>query len=369
MKIIKQNLALDVDSKELKVSFKTMLENLSIKTKGSRTFKNTLTGFQELKLWVEKKRQSGLPIHLTMEATGVYYENVAYYFNEQESYIIHIVLGNVSHAYLKSLNLKSKTDKIDAAGLAQMGLERQLPIWKPTSKQMQCLKKLVRERLRLNKEKTMVLNQLHAEQASYKPSSDIINRYKKRIKFLEKQIKEVEKDLKAKVALDNNLQQRIDQVCTIKGIAFITAIGVVAEYNGFVLFKNKNQVVSYAGYDVALNESGTSIKRKSRISKKGNSYVRQMLYMSAITAAIHDQHHKNYYARIVDKTGIKMKANVAIQRKLLLLIYTLFKNNEPYDPLHFLKVKRRLKQYDKITQTPLNNNKIVDRAINPAYSG
>jgi transposase len=344
MKIIKQNLALDVDSKELKVCFKVMREDLSIKTKGSRTFKNTLNGFQALKAWTEKKRVEDLPVHVTMEATGVYYENVAYYFNDQRTYLPHVVLGNTSNAYFKSLNRKSKTDKIDADGLAQMGLERQLPNWKPVSAQMQSLKKLVRERLRLQKEKTMVLNQLHAEQASYCPYPVITQRYKKRIIFLEKQIQEVEKNLKSTVDLDDELQQRIKQVCTAKSIGFITAIGIVAEYNGFILFKNRNQVVSYAGYDIAQNESGTSIKGKTKISKKGNSYVRQMMYMSAMSAAVHDDHHKNYYTRIVAKTGIKMKANVAIQRKLLLLIYTLFTNNIPYDPLHFLKVQKRLKQ-------------------------
>lgn len=344
MKIIKQNLGIDVDSKELKVSLKMMKEDLSQKTKASRTFKNTSDGFQSLKEWIEKKRIKDLPVHVVMEATGVYYENAAYFFNDQDSYIVHVVLGNTSNAYFKSLNLKSKTDKIDAEGLAQMGLERQLPPWQPISSQMQKIKKLVRERLRLKKEKTMIINQLHAEQASYQPSSDIVERYQKRIEFIKEQVVEVEKELKASVASDNELQQKIDNVCTAKGIRFITAIGIVAEYNGFILFKNRNQVVSYAGYDVALNDSGTSIKGKSKISKKGNSYVRQMMYMSAMSAAVYDEHHKNYYSRIVKKTGIKMKGNVAIQRKLLLLIYTLFTNNVVYDPLHFLKVEKRLKK-------------------------
>ena len=76
MKIIKQNLGIDVDSKELKVSFKTMQEDLSLKTKASRTFKNTFDGFQSLKEWSEKKRIKDLAVHIVMEATGVYYENL-----------------------------------------------------------------------------------------------------------------------------------------------------------------------------------------------------------------------------------------------------------------------------------------------------
>ncbi len=350
MDTIKQNLGIDVGSKDLKVSLRFLMTDLSIKTKGSRTFKNTLKGFQALQEWADKKRVKDLPLSITMEATGVYYESLAYYFYEQPSYLVHVVLANASNAYFKSLSLKSKTDKIDAWGLAQMGLERRLNSWLPVSPQMRDLKKIVRERIRLIREKNMVTNQLHAELASFRPSSIVRKRSEKRIAFLDKQIQDAEKDLRRLVNKDPDLKERLDNVCTAHGIGFITAIGVVAEYNGFILFKNRNQIVSFAGYDVKQNESGTSIKGKNRISKQGNSYVRQMLYMSAMSAAVHDAHHRAYYLRIVDKTGIKMKGNVAIQRKLLLLIYTLFTKNEPYDSLHFLKVRNRLKSKSKSTK-------------------
>jgi len=346
METIKQNLGTDVDSKELKVCLNFMMADLSIKTKASRTFKNTAKGFQALQEWVDKKKIKDLPLSITMEATGVYYENVAYYFQEKKSYLVHVVLPNASNAYFKSLKLKSKTDKIDARALAQMGLERKLMPWTPVSQQMRDIKKVVRERLRLMKEKNMVTNQLHAELASYRPSSIVRKRYEKRVAFLSKQILACEKDLKKFVDKDPDLKEKIDNVCTIKGVAFITAIGVVAEYNGFILFKNRNQVVSFAGYDVVQKERGTSIKGNERMSKKGNSFVRQMMYMGAMSAANCDPHHRAYYLRIVNKTNINMKGNVAIQRKLLLLIYTLFTRNEQYDPLHFLKVQNRLKSVE-----------------------
>jgi len=62
MSTIKQNLAFDVDAKKLKVCFKIMLQDLSIKIKGSRTFNNNLVGFQALEKWINKKRVEGLPI-------------------------------------------------------------------------------------------------------------------------------------------------------------------------------------------------------------------------------------------------------------------------------------------------------------------
>lgn len=349
MELLKQNVGIEVDSKKLKVSFMYWFSDQSIKIKGSRQFDNTPIGFASLSDWIESKRDKSHAVHLTMEATGVYYENAAYYFHEKEDYQVHVLLPNKSKAFKESLNIKSKTDEIDAKMLGRLGCERALETWAPMSSQMRELKITNRERLKLIKEKTMVINQLHAETSGYKPNEKTINRYNSRIDFIKTQLDEIEKDLKSMVDQDEDLSERIKNVCTAKGIRFITAVGVISELNGFVLFKNRAQIVSYCGYDVVERQSGTSILGKSRISKKGNSNVRGMLYMSAMSAAVNDEHHKAYYQRIVEKTSIKMKGNVAIQRKLLLLIYALFKSNKPYDPEYPLKLADKLKPKMKLT--------------------
>lgn len=343
MELIKQNVGVEVDSKKLKVSLSFLFLNQTIKIKGSRQFDNSGPGLSSLFDWLESKRDKNLVMHVTMEATGVYYENAAYYFHEKESFAVHVVLPNTSKAYRESLNLKSKTDEIDAKALGRLGCERVLKIWQPMSVQMLELKNCNRERLRLIKEKTMIINQLHADSASFRPNPNGLKRYKSRISFIENQISETEKELKFLVSKDKELEQRIANVCTAKGLAFKTVVGVVAELNGFALFTNRGQVVSYAGYDVVERSSGNSILGKRRISKKGNSKIRGMLYMAAMSAAQNDEHHKTYYQRIVERTSIKMKGNVAIQRKLLLLIYTLFLKNEPYDPEYRFKLEQKIR--------------------------
>lgn len=330
--VLKQVVGLDVDAKQLKVNFKFLHPNQRSKVRGSRTFSNTPKGFEDLVKWVSNKQMKNLPVHFVMEATGVYYENVAYFLYALVDSEVHVVLPNQSAAYIKSLNQKNKTDELDASALAQMGIERDLNIWQPASTQMRTLKKLSRERIRLLDEKTLVSNQLHAEQKSHQPEKTIVNRMKKRIAFIAKQITQVEKQLKKVVDKDPQLKQRVDNVCTAKGLGFITVIGVVAEMNGFTLFRNRAQVVSYNGYDVVQKQSGSSILTKPKISKKGNAYVRKMLYFPAMTAVRHDEHHRAYYNRIFEKTHIKMKGYVAIQRKLLLLIYALYTKNQPYNP-------------------------------------
>ncbi|MBK8686876.1 MAG: IS110 family transposase [Bacteroidetes bacterium] len=106
---------------------------------------------------------------------------------------------------------------------------------------------------------------------------------------------------------------------------------MLAETNGFDLIRSKKQLTSYAGLDVREKQSGTSIKGKPSISKKGNRYLRKAMHLPALSAIRHNKRYKAVFARIVQKSGIKMKAAVAIQRKLLELSYILFKTQKPFD--------------------------------------
>jgi len=119
----------------------------------------------------------------------------------------------------------------------------------------------------------------------------------------------------------------------------ITAVTVIGETDGFHLIRNKKQLVSYAGLDVITKDSGISVKSKARISHKGNKYLRKCMHFPALTAIRSTPLMKALFVRLVSKHGIKMKAAVAVQRKLLILIYVLWKNNQPFDENYPLKLK------------------------------
>ncbi len=107
-------------------------------------------------------------------------------------------------------------------------------------------------------------------------------------------------------------------------LEYLTAATVLAETNGFELIRNKRQLTSYAGLDVKEKQSGTSVKGKPRISKKGNKYLRKAMHLPALAAIRNDERFKAIFVRLVSKHGIKMKAAVAVQRKLLEMIFILF---------------------------------------------
>lgn len=116
----------------------------------------------------------------------------------------------------------------------------------------------------------------------------------------------------------------------IKGVGLITVATVVAEALGFEQVKNVKQLVSYAGYNIIQRESGTSIKGKTKISKKGNRYIRNALYFPTMVSCRYNPDLKQTYLRIIQNKPSKMIGQVAIQRKLLILTYTLWKNNTEF---------------------------------------
>jgi transposase len=183
----------------------------------------------------------------------------------------------------------------------------------------------------------MVKNQLHAEQAEAEPNPSSIARIKKRIILLDKQEIEIKEEITKLIKQDEQVKCSVKTVCSIPGVGLLTAATILAETNGFELIRNKRQLTSYAGLDVKEKQSGTSIKGKPKISKRGNTYLRKAMHLPALTAIRHDERFKAVFARLVSRHGIKMKAAVAVQRKLLEMIFILYRNNVVYDKEYFKK--------------------------------
>ena len=106
---------------------------------------------------------------------------------------------------------------------------------------------------------------------------------------------------------------------------------IVAETQGFHLINNRKQLTSFAGLDVVAKQSGKD-DPKHKISKKGNAYIRAALYMPALSAAHCNRQMNQTYMNICDRhPDTKMIGVTAIMRKMLLLVYSLWKSGEEYD--------------------------------------
>lgn len=322
---------IDISMDDFHVCLKIRNESQEVKIKGTRTFKNTDNGFKQFYKWFLNKNTSKCEVIFVMEATGIYYENLAYFLNGQ-NHKVHVALPYKISNYIKSLNVKSKTDKIDSKLIAGYGLERNLDEWEPMSPEYRSIRDLCRELLSIKKEMQRTKCQLHAMKKSHNKLNTVLEVKEQQIDFYEKAIKKIQSEIRKCVAKDDKLKRKIDKVITAPAIGFETAMILIAETNGFKLINNVNQLISYAGLDIQMNESGY-FKGKTKISKKGNNRIRQALYMPALTACRINKPIRDLYIRICDKNPQSKKVGViAAMRKLLILVYVLWKNDEEYDP-------------------------------------
>jgi transposase len=337
-KIVKQVAGIDVAQNELVVSLGRMYEDLSTEIYSYKVFVNSAKGFLDLVNWVKKLSDPDAGLQFVMEATGVYHESLAYFLTDK-GYHVSIVLPNKISNYMRTLETKTITDKTASQAIAMFGLERKLSGWKQPSKMFKQLRQLTRERDQVIELRVMSKNHLHAEQAEAEPNKGSIDRIKKQILFFTNQEAEIRSAIQQLINGNVELKAIVVRSCSIPGVGVLTAATVLAETNGFDLIRNKKQLTSYAGLDVQEKQSGTSVKGKARISKKGNRYLRKCLHMPALTAIRHDDRFKAIFARLVSKHGIKMKAAVAVQRKLLEMIYTLYKTNTTYNKDYLKKLE------------------------------
>jgi len=327
--IIKQSAGIDCGSEELVVSLNQMFASGDLVCVGTKSFANSHSGFDKLLKWISKISAPDIKCRYVVEATGIYHERLAYFLFEQDQEIS-IILPNKINAYGKTCSSKQQDDYQASKVIAEFGCVKKLEIWQPPSPVYRSLKQLSRERDQLQKEHSAISTQLHAEVNQAFPYLESIKRMKARIKLIEKQIEDIENEVGELVNENKELKERVLNVCTIPGVGVQTVITIVAETNGFNLIRNYKQLVSYAGYDVIQKKSGTSVRGKARISKKGNTHIRKALHFPAFSAVRYNQPLKKLHERIMERQDVKMKGYVAVQRKLLVLIYTLWKKNEPY---------------------------------------
>ncbi len=327
MEITKQCIGIDVSRDSLDVIFKEQV-NQEVKIKGCRKFDNNSDGFSQLIKWGNKRKKCE-NVYYIIEATGVYHEELLYFLYSDDKKVC-VELPQRIKYFAKSKGVKTKNDKVDSSVIADYGIERKLRLWQPPSKDFKSPSDFSREHNSIQNLKTIAENRLHSAKSSHAKDQRTINRYVDQIAFYKEQLSEIEKDIKSVIKKDKNLKEKLNNITSIKGIGMITAVKIIAETGGFYLFSNIGQLVSYAGLDVIENQSGNNVG-KTKISKKGNANLRTALYMPAMTSIQHDEKMKNFNNRIMQTHQFKKQGMVAVMRKLLILSYTLWKKNEPYD--------------------------------------
>jgi len=351
--ILKQSLGIDVSKQGLSLSFGVLTSDLNKQFITHEEVSNDAEGFATIGNWLKEQADSSVPTIVVLEATGVYHQGIVHHLHSL-GYAVSVMQSGRVKRYAQSLDQRSKTDALDSRMLSMLGLERQLRAWQPPCKALQQLKVLSRERSNLLQSRSVETNRQEAVTHGVHSSSNSVERQHQRLELINSQIGSIEQEMRELIAGSEELQGKIKHLESIPGVSFITAATVVGETLGFDAMDNAKQLTSYAGYDVVQRESG-NFRGRTRISKRGNAHIRAALHMPSVTCVRCNPTLRQFYQRLKPTKEKPIVALVAVQRKLLILMYTLWKNEQNYDPEYENKKRQRLmapaaQDNDKVAQ-------------------
>jgi transposase len=151
---------------------------------------------------------------------------------------------------------------------------------------------------------------------------DMIEAFDERIAALDRAIERVSREI-----------PEVDLLLTIPGVSTFSGVLIHGEIGEVDRFDNAKQLVSYAGLDPTVRESGDS-RTEGSISKEGSEYLRWILYNCASTAVHNckDPYLTEFYERKRRQGKPHKVAMVATARKLLVAIFHMLDREEVYDP-------------------------------------
>lgn len=289
---------------------------------------NNEEGFARLANWLASQRAS--QVHVCLEATGQYGDGVAEYLYGQ-SYAVSVVNPARIKRYGDSKLHRNKTDKADAALIAEFCLKENPPLWRPLPPYLKRLRQLVRRLEDLKSNYQQERNRLK----SGVDDPWVVEDLKNHIMDLEKRMKDLKTAIQELISNTPELKRQSDLLVTIPGIAKLTAARLLAEIGDISNFEGAPQLAAYAGLNPKGAHSGSSVCKKTRISKEGRAFLRYILYMPAIVARKYNPIIRNFCNRLAEQHKLPSMAIVAAaMRKLLHLVYGILKNQKPFDPNH-----------------------------------
>lgn len=241
---------------------------------------------------------------IVIEATGGYHNDITFALKDKD-FKVCIINPLITKKYSRSSVRKTKTDKVDASILAEIGISEELHEYKETREQFQDKKK-VRLYYFLKKQLQHIRNKKSGSENSF-----------------EKQILEsTEKHLVEQMMLvKEEIMKSMPVKSGIYGVSDFSMKVIRTELGDLSRFNNRRQVVAFAGIDPSIRESGTSVHGRSRISKRGSKTLRHALFQASWGLMMHNKKFKEYYNKKRSEGKHYYTCLIAISRMLINQIY------------------------------------------------
>ena len=235
----------------------------------------------------------------------------------------------------------NKTDKSDAKMISMYASDQPLEEWEPDPSYIEeC--KIINTTIALYfRQSTALKNKLHSLESTG-TKGPVMRSLKRQVKSLGKEIAALEDRLES--IIKEKEPQLLTNISSIAGIGKKTAMLLIASTYAFKPFDNYKQVSAFFGLAPVERTSGSSIRGRSRISKRGNPLIRNQLFLCSFTACEYNPQCSALYQRITSKGKSKKLALIAVSNKLLKQAFAVAKSGIPYDPAY----KSRLQVQEKM---------------------
>jgi len=222
---------------------------------------------------------------------------------------------------------RNKTDKLDSALIAAFCLKHQPTPWKPSSEAEQRLRALVRHR------DDLLQTQLQQQNRLRDCRDKLVRRsLEKLLAAIGEELESVEQEIERELAAQSQVKSNLALLDSIVGIGLLTAAKLLAEMPNLGQYESAKAAAADVGLSPSEYQSGTSVRRRSRMSKVGKASVRAALYWPAITAKKHCPAMRAFAERLAAKGKPKKVVIGAVMRKLVHICYGVLKHQTPYDP-------------------------------------
>lgn len=288
----------------------------------SKVVANSQAGFHELVAWLGKHGASHARV--CMEATGSYWESLAEHLSDA-GYGVSVVNPAQIKAYGAALGVRSKTDAADARLIAEFCAAKPPPLWQAPPPAVRVLKALVARRDALVELRTQEINRLQVAHESVRPSIQSV------LDHLQEQIKVIEQRIRQHIDDDPTLKSQRELLDSVPGLGDATIPVLLGHFGGPARFDSARQAVAFAGLDVRHHESGSSVRGRPRLSKRGNSRLRKAMYMPALVSMRLTPWGKAFASRLTQAGKPKMVILGALMRKLIEMAFAILRSGKPFD--------------------------------------
>lgn len=294
-------------------------------------FEQSKRGFNSFKKWlIQTTNHQTDMLLICVENTGLYDDALLYYLSDNN---LSVSLENAANIKRSVRDNRTKTDKVDARNIALYAMKHydELRLWEKPRKQVVLLQLMLSERSRLVNALKM-LKQASQEQKTFSWSSIVQSKpYQSGIKGLQKDIEQIEKDIWELIKADKKLLQMFTLITSIPSIGKITAYHFICYTNEFKEVKSGKQLASYCGVVPFEKSSGTSVRKKPRLSHQGNKVLKTLLHLCAVTSIKMKNEFAAYYRKKIAEGKNGLIAINGIRNKLALTVAAVIRNNKPYD--------------------------------------